>query len=226
MKRVAGPPSVRLLDLGRSVYCDALAIQREHHAQRKAGMIPDTLIVTEHEPVITTGRGANFRHLLVNSADLNALGIPCIKVERGGDITYHGPGQLVAYPILDLHGYGRDVHAYVRRLEATARLLLRSFGVQCETRAGQPGLYVGTFKLASIGVFVGGWVTMHGVAINLSHTAGHMELLTPCGLKGTTLGSVEMITGMAPTYEEAARRYAKVFQMVFGCRLEAGDASS
>lgn len=212
-------PRVRLFDLGRTAYTHALALQRELHAQRKAGAIGDTLILTEHEPVITTGQGAGFTHLLAPATAIAAAGIALVQVERGGDVTYHGPGQLVVYPILDLRTHGRDVHLYVRRLEETALRLGEAYGVSAERRAGAPGVYVGGGKLASIGVFVSRWVTLHGVAINLAPDAAHWALLRPCGLADTTMTSVQLLTGAAPTCAEAARRYAAIFAEVFQCEL-------
>ncbi len=214
------PRRARLLNLGRTVYTPALDRQRELHAARRRGEIPDTLVLTEHEPVITTGSGADFRHLRVDARELATLGIDAIRVERGGDITYHGPGQLVVYPILDLRGFGRDVHAYVRTLEESALLLLRCYGVPAVRRAGQPGLYVQDGKIASIGVFVSGWVTMHGIAINLALRAEHAGLVQPCGLAGTSYSSVEMVTGRAPTVEAAGLAYIDAFEQAFECRIE------
>ena len=212
---------VALIDLGRTRYSEALRLMRDLHARRKAGAVGDLLLLTEHEPVITTGRGADFRNLLVPVEQLVALGIELARVERGGDITYHGPGQLVAYPILDLRGFGKDVHLFARRLEETARLMLRRYGVEAERRAGAPGLYVGEGKIASIGIFVSRWVTMHGIAINLDIDPAHAALLVPCGLAGVALTSVANLTSTAPTYGEAMAVFAAAFADVFGCRVVA-----
>src|SRR5579884_3965720 len=124
MEERSGLPEVRIVELGRTRYADALACQRALHARRKAGDGADTLILTEHLPVFTLGNAADGRHLLVPETEVAARGIDLVRVERGGDVTYHGPGQLVAYPILDLHGFGRDVHLHVRRLEESAIRLL------------------------------------------------------------------------------------------------------
>src|SRR5579871_360557 len=178
-------PDLRPVNLGLSAYLEALELQRTLHARRKAGTIGDTLVLTEHAPVITTGRHADFRHLLASSEALSRAGIPCVRCERGGDITYHGPGQLVAYPILDLGGYGRDLHRYISRLEETAITFCAAYGVQAARRPGAPGVYAGDAKIASVGVFVSRWVTMHGLAINLDPDPGHLGLLRPCGLPDT-----------------------------------------
>ncbi|HLZ72933.1 MAG TPA: lipoyl(octanoyl) transferase LipB [Dehalococcoidia bacterium] len=217
-------PELRLIDLGRSRYEEILLIQRKLLGQRKAGAIPDTLLLTEHEPVITTGQNADFRHLLVAERHLELVGVPLLHCERGGDITYHGPGQLVAYPILDLRGYGRDVHQYVRRLEQTAIELCASYGVTAERRGGAPGVYAVAGKIASVGVFISRWVTMHGIAINLAPDPVHLAWLRPCGLPDTPFTSIRALRGDAPAYTEAASRYATIFAEVFGCRLRASAA--
>jgi lipoyl(octanoyl) transferase len=210
---------VRLLNLGRALYPHAHARQLELHAARRRGEISDTLMLTEHEPVITTGRGSDFRHLRVDRERLAKLGIDILQVERGGDITYHGPGQLIAYPILDLRGFGRDVHQYVRRLEESAKLFLGRVGVEAGRRAGQPGLYASGGKIASVGVFISGWVTMHGIAINLSLPAEHAGLVRPCGLYGTEYTSVELLTGRVTGVDESGHAYLDAFEQVFGRRL-------
>ncbi len=217
-------PDVRLLDLGRSRYEDALRLQRTLLERRKAGAIPDTLVLTEHEPVITTGQNADFRHLLVPEAELALAGVPLVGCERGGDITYHGPGQLVAYPILDLKSYGRDLHQYIRRLEQTAIDLCTVYGVAARRRPGAPGVYAGDGKIASVGVFVSRWVTMHGLAINLAPDPAQLAWLQPCGLRDTPFTSVAGQTGRVPTHADAAARYATIFADVFGCRLLVGEA--
>ncbi len=222
-------PVVQCVDLGRSSYLATLSLQRTLLERRKAGEIPDTLLLTEHEPVITTGRNADFRHLLAPAETLAEAGIACVRCERGGDITYHGPGQLVAYPILDLGGFGRDLHRYIRNLEETAIRLCAAYGVAATRRAGAPGAYTEAGKIASIGVFVSRWVTMHGLAINLAPDPAQLALLRPCGLADTPFTSIALCGQPAPSYAEAARRYTSTFAEVFACQLRetqpAGAAS-
>lgn len=210
---------VALIDLGRTEYMQALDFQRRAHARLKAGETGDTLLLTEHFPVITTGRGADWRHLLVSRARLDAERIALVQVERGGDITYHGPGQLVAYPIVDLATMGKDLHVFIHRLEETAVQMLASYGVSAVRRAGAPGLYVGAGKIASLGVFVSRWKTMHGLAINLAPSVNHLRMVQPCGLPDTPYTSVALITGSHPEYAEACARYVSAFAMVFQCTL-------
>jgi lipoate-protein ligase B len=225
MEERSGLPEVRIVELGRTRYADALACQRALHARRKAGDGADTLILTEHLPVFTLGNAADGRHLLVPETEVAARGIDLVRVERGGDVTYHGPGQLVAYPILDLHGFGRDVHLHVRRREESAIRLLAGVGVVGERRPGTPGVWVGPRKIASVGVYVSRWVTLHGLAINVDLDLSPFDLINPCGLVGTEMTSIAAARGRAVPLDEASRRYAAIFAEVFGCRL-VGDGSA
>ncbi len=211
--------AVRLLELGRTRYEDALALQRHLQAGRKLGREPDTLLLTEHEPVLTLGRNAGLDHLLVPPAELATRGIALVRVERGGDITYHGPGQLVAYPILDLAGFGRDVRRHIWRLEETAVRLLARFGVRGERRPGTPGVWVGPRKVASVGVYISRWVTMHGIAINVDMDLTPFTLIHPCGLAGLEMTTLARECGHRVPIEEAVRAYREAFAAVFGCRL-------
>ena len=220
------PRTVALVDLGLTRYADALAYQRDLHARRKAGEAPDTLIITEHRPVLTLGSAADGRHLLAPEDELAARGIDLARVERGGDITYHGPGQLVAYPVLDLRGFGRDIHLYIRRLEETAIRLLAGYGVAGERRRGTPGVWVGPRKIASVGVFVSRWVTLHGIAINIDLDLSPFELINPCGLVGMGMTSVARETGHPARLDVAIERYAAVVADVFGCRLAPSPCQS
>ena len=208
------PPPITVLNLGRTTYLDTLALQRNVHERRKLGLCGDTVILTEHTPVLTLGRGADRRHLRVTETDLARLDIQVVPVERGGDITYHGPGQLVAYPILDLNRYGRDIHRYVRALEESAIRLLADDGVRGERRSGTPGVWVGDAKLASIGVFVSRWVTLHGIAINIDPNLSHFDLIHACGLVGTRMTSFSEVLGRPVALDGATTRYIGAFQSV------------
>jgi lipoic acid synthetase len=201
---------ISVVRLGRTSYLDALALQRGLHAQRKAGERGDTLLLTEHEPVLTLGRGADGRNVLADESELAALGIEVVPVERGGDVTYHGPGQLVAYPILDLNRYGRDIHRYVRALEESAIRLLALYGLRGERRAGTPGVWLGDGKIASVGVFVSRWVTLHGIAVNVDPNLSHFELIHPCGLVGQRMTSLAAELGHHAGLNEAIELYVPV----------------
>jgi lipoate-protein ligase B len=186
-----------VLRLGRTLYDDALAAQRAVHNRRKAGLCSDTLILTEHEPVLTLGRNADRTHILASAGELYRMGINVVPVERGGNVTYHGPGQLIAYPIVDLTGFGRDIRRYVGALEDSALRLLRRFGVEGERRPGTPGVWAANGKIASIGVFVSRWVTLHGIAINIDPDLSHFDLIEPCGLAGVRMTSLAREVGRA-----------------------------
>lgn len=170
------------LRLGRLGYRETLAIQRGLHARRVGGEVPDLLITVEHDPVFTVGRSGSEGSILASQASLKREGIELFPVERGGDVTYHGPGQLVAYPIVDLRDRGRDIKGYIRLLEEAAIRTLSSFGIEGSRRSGYPGVWAGGGKIASIGVYVRRWVTMHGIALNVATDPSHFAMIKPCGL--------------------------------------------
>lgn len=176
------------LSLGRADYGWTLDLQRTLHARRKDGVAPDVVITVEHNPVITFGRTGSREHLLASPSDLRREGIEVFEVERGGDVTYHGPGQLVVYPIVDLRGHGRDVKGFVRGLEDAMIATLADLGIGAGRKDGYPGVWVSDRKIASIGVYVNGWVTRHGLALNAAVNPAHFALIRPCGL------SVEMVS--------------------------------
>jgi lipoic acid synthetase len=199
--------AISIVHLGRTAYRDALAVQRDVHQRRRSGTCGDTVIITEHEPVITLGRGADARNVLADPARLQQLGIEVVPVERGGDVTYHGPGQLVAYPILDLTFYGRDIRRYVRALEESAIRLIADNGLSGERKPGAPGVWVNGAKIASVGVFISRWVTLHGIAINIDPDLSHFDLIHPCGLAGVRMTSLSEVLGRAVPIGEAEERY-------------------
>jgi len=164
--------------LGRTAYADAHDLQRELVQERAAGQLGDLLLLTEHDPVITVGRGTPEEE----HRRLAATGIPVVEVERGGEATYHGPGQLVAYPILGLQEGRRDLHRYLRDLEQVVIDVLEEFGVEGTRKAGLTGVWIGGRKVCSIGVAVRRWVTWHGLALNLHTDLGAFRRFRPCGL--------------------------------------------
>ena len=200
--------SLRLLRLGRRNYGDVLAIQRELQAAVMSGDA-EVLVLVEHEPVITLGRGADERHVL-------AADVPVVRVNRGGEVTYHGPGQVVGYPILDLARRGRDVHRYLRDLERALILAAAEFGVEAAPRAGLTGVWVGNDKLAAIGVGMRRWVTMHGFALNVADLRDAFSMIVPCGLVGTGVTSLEQLTGTRPAMADVENATADAISRVFG----------
>lgn len=176
--------SAVVVNLGVIPYQEALALQRAAAAARLAGTIPDVLLLCEHPPVITLGRSAKPEHLLA------AHGVQVHEVERGGDITFHGPGQLVGYPILDLTNYKKDLHWYLRQLEAVLITTLSHYDIPAERRQGLTGVWTNGRKIASIGVHARGWVTWHGFALNVTTDLSYFDLMVPCGIQGVEMTSI------------------------------------
>jgi lipoate-protein ligase B len=181
------------LPLGRADYGWTLELQRNLHARRRAGATPDVVLTVEHNPVITFGRSGSRQNLLASPSDLRREGIEVFEVERGGDVTYHGPGQLVAYPIVDLREHGRDVKGFVRGLEDATIATLTDLEIGAERREGYPGVWVSDRKIASIGVYVSGWVTRHGLALNVAVNPAHFAMIRPCGLSVETVSICDLL---------------------------------
>jgi lipoate-protein ligase B len=171
-----------LVECGRMSYGAAWALQRELVTARQAGRVRDVVLLVEHPPVITIGRAGRSANILLPRALLAAQGFEVFEVERGGDVTYHGPGQLVGYPIVDLRAVDEDIVRYVRSLEGALIGALQQFGVSAERVRGYPGVWVGGSKIAAIGVAVKRRVTMHGFALNVAPNLDHFAVINPCGL--------------------------------------------
>jgi lipoyl(octanoyl) transferase len=202
--------------LGRVEYGVGLALQTRLAEARKAGRGRDHLLLLEHPHVFTLGRQAKPADLLWDASERARRGVEVHVVDRGGEITYHGPGQLVGYPILDLSGHGRDLHLYVRRLEETLIAALRGWGIAAERAPGYPGVWVGRDKIAAIGVHVSRWVSTHGFALNVDPDLSYFEGIVPCGLADRGVTSVRALGGRAPGLPEAAADVAARFGEVFG----------
>ena len=199
-----------LLDLGRMEYGAALELQRTLAEQRAKGEIPDTLILLEHDHVITLGRKTT-------PANFKPQDVPVFQVERGGDATYHGPGQLVGYPIVLLTDH--DVRRHVRTIEEALLNAIRRFGVEGERLEGHPGVWVRGKKLASIGVAVTNWVTYHGFALNVNTDMSYFDLIRPCGLDPQTMTSMEKVRGARLPFEEVKAYFAKEYSSALGLPL-------
>jgi lipoate-protein ligase B len=204
----------RTLRPGSLAYRSALALQ-ETLLERRRQEEEDILILLQHPPVVTLGRGASEENLLLPAADLARRGIDLERVGRGGDVTFHGPGQLVGYPIVDLEPLGRDVHRYLRLLEATLIDTLAAFGLAAERVAGKTGVWVGGEKIASIGIGVRRWVSWHGFALNVAADLSGFAAIVPCGLPGVRMTSLELLLGrpvpLPQVEEEIIRSFAKIF---------------
>jgi lipoyl(octanoyl) transferase len=178
--------------LGLVPYADALELQRRVARARIAGDVSeDVLLLVEHPPVITLGRSAKAGHLLASPELLSARGVELFEVERGGDVTFHGPGQLVGYPIVDLKRHKRDLHWYLRQVEQALIDALAVLGLPAERNPGLTGVWTSGRKIASIGVHARDWVTWHGFALNVTTDLASFDLMVPCGIQAVTMTSVD-----------------------------------
>jgi len=184
------------------------AVRREHPGD-------DFLIFVEHEPVITLGRGWKGGNLLMPIERYEEMGFEVHRVTRGGDVTYHGPGQLVAYPVFDLTRHGKDIHRFLHDLEETAIRVLASYGIEGGRKPGLTGAWAGDAKVCAIGVAVSGWVSYHGLAFNVDPDLRHFSLIVPCGITDYPVASLAGLLGHAPPMDEVRDRFVKAFCEVF-----------
>jgi len=209
----------RYEDLGQLEYARAWDLQRQLVEQRKTGSIEDRLLLVEHPPVITLGRNAKKTNLLLPEQRYQEIGIDLQSTDRGGDVTYHGPGQVVGYPILDLREWKRDVVKYVRALEQVMIGAVSEFGIEADGVTGCTGVWVEGAKLAAIGVHISRWVTSHGFALNVAPQMEHFGVIIPCGLHKPVV-SMEQLLGQTPAREEVLEALVRHFGLVFGRRME------
>ncbi len=221
---VGEAPLARAYWLGRMGYLEAAALQHALVEERKRDAIPDTFLFLEHPPVITLGRGTHAENLLAPQSLLAARGIEVWETTRGGDVTYHGPGQLVGYGIVDLKQHGKDVALYLRRLEEALIALLARYGLAGSRRADYTGVWLGGEKVCAMGVRVDHWVTSHGFALNVGADLSHFDLIVPCGIRSHGVTSIERASGTRPELEGVARDAQQALATTFGWRMETGDA--
>lgn len=228
------------IDLGFIEYAEAYGLQKRIVALRKQGLIEDVLLFCEHQHVITQGRNGKREHLLASENVLRQKGVEFFETSRGGDVTYHGPGQVVAYPLLDLSGIRRDVVWYVRMLEEAMIRTTAEFGIAADREAGKTGVWVATSepekqerrlspfemtvknapeKLAAIGVHISRWVTSHGFAYNVSTDLRYFDLIVPCGIADRKPTSLEKLLARRVDLEEVKPKLAKHLGEVFGLEL-------
>jgi len=235
--------SCQIVDLGLIGYAEAYALQKRIVAARKADAIGDVLLLCEHTPVITQGRNGKREHLLVSENVLRQRNVEFYETSRGGDVTYHGPGQLVGYPILQLGAIRKDVVWYVRMLEEVMIRTSAEFGIKAVREAGKTGIWVpaaekdliqrsqsaqgeeghgeiAAEKLGAIGVHISRWVTSHGFAYNVSTDLRNFDLIVPCGISGRKATSLEKLLGRTASLKEVAHRIAEDFGEVFGVGMK------
>ncbi|MGH2411677.1 MAG: lipoyl(octanoyl) transferase LipB [Chloroflexota bacterium] len=210
------PAPLDVLRLGMVPYEDALAEQRRLHAARVADQIPDTLILLEHPHVYTLGRNSDPAHILVNEDTLRDRSATVARIERGGEVTYHGPGQLVAYPIIKLASHERSIAELVWRLEETIMCTVAAWGVTARRDSSDRGVWVGGGKIASIGMSLRRWVVLHGMALNVTPTMSYFDYINPCGHPGMRMTSLAQELGYPVEVSEVADVFTIQFRAAFG----------
>lgn len=209
----------QVLQLGIVDYPAGLALQERLVEERRTDKRGDTLVLLQHPPVITLGRRGDMANVLTPLEELKSRGIGLHEVNRGGDVTYHGPGQLVGYPILKLADHGNDVYRYLRMLEEALILFLHGYHLQPEQQPGYTGVWMGRSKIAAIGVAIKGGVTMHGFALNVDPDLGHFRLINPCGYTDRYVTSMAFELGHSPDFEAVQQSFPKAFGRVFGMKM-------
>lgn len=209
---------IDVINLGRMEYAKALEVQQEKWEKVSKEEERDTLFLVEHPPVLTLGVRGKKENILIPEDELIKLGVSIQQVSRGGDVTYHGPGQIVGYPVMNLKHFGRDIHYYVERIENTfIKLLKDDYGITAERGdKTYTGVWVGNNKITAIGIQVKRWTTMHGFAFNVNTDLSHFNWIVPCGLSDRGVTSLEKLTNQKQDMEKLFRRTAEVFCESFG----------
>ncbi|MCX5686834.1 MAG: lipoyl(octanoyl) transferase LipB [Candidatus Omnitrophica bacterium] len=207
-----------IIDLGLIGYTEAYGIQKELVNKRRRREIGDSLILAEHPPIFTIGRLGSIENLIKNN------GVTVLRVDRGGDITFHGPGQLVLYPIVNLKDNALDLHKYMRLLESAAITFLRQYSVEAKKIEKRTGVWVDGKKIASIGIAASGWVTYHGMSVNLNVDLEYFSMIYPCGMKDVMATSLDRVIGRKISIEDAKRAFSVILNNIidFGEGTNAG----
>ena len=211
------------IDLRLEDYEQMHHIQKTLHHRRQRGLIPNLVLMLEHTPSITIGSSGGHQHLLANAEVLLQHGIKVHETSRGGDITYHGPGQLVCYPILALEGKQRDLHAYARKMEEVMIQTVRSWGITAGRKSKFPGAWVGGAKIGAMGIAVRKWTTMHGIALNVCPNLLHFSFIVPCGITAHSVTSMLQQLGFSPDLKEVRREMRHQFSTIFGLSLRSAS---
>lgn len=209
--------------LGLITYSEAYHLQRQLLCQRVNNEIADTLLLLEHPPTITIGKSGKLENVLASQAQLAEAGVSLFFVDRGGDVTYHGPGQLVAYPIIDLRQRGRDVHQYVRDLEKVIIRTLNDFSINASRDSSHAGVWVRDKEIAAIGLRVSKWVSMHGFALNVSTDLEQFSLINPCGFNDRKATSISSLRSQDVSMEAVTEKLLARFSEVFNAQMEPGS---
>jgi len=220
--------SVKVIDLGTMEYGKCLELQRKLRDRRIADEIGDMLLLVEHKPVLTMGRRGQNDNVVVSEEFLKEKGIDIHWVERGGDVTYHGPGQLVVYPIFNLMGYGKDIHSFVDNLiNSISKVLKDEFNLVAHREEGKhTGVYIGTDKIAAIGLAIRRWVSMHGFAFNVNTDLSHFRWIVPCGLGDRGVTSIKEQSGIEADFELVKNKIVKAMSEIYDFEYEYSDLES
>jgi lipoyl(octanoyl) transferase len=203
--------ALRVVRPGRVAYAKALAWQREAAELVRGGGGPETLFLLQHPPVVTMGRRATQDHLLLSTEELAARGVEVVETDRGGDVTFHGPGQVVGYPILDLRRRGLGAHTYLRFLEEKLIAVLATYGIEAFRDPAYTGVWTKAGKIAAIGIRVSAGVSLHGFALNVNTDLAYFGLIVPCGIQGRAVASMERVLSRPVDVEEVMDRLASAF---------------
>jgi lipoate-protein ligase B len=212
--------------LGRMAYNPAWQLQRRVHALRARDQLEDTLLFVEHEPVISYGSAFDPKSLLYSETQYGEKGIELVKTDRGGDVTFHGPNQLVIYPIFDLREHGGDLHKWLRDLEETMILTLGHFGLEGYRFPPHTGVWTNNKKVAAIGIKVSRWISLHGIALNCNNDLSAFDLIVPCGISGYGVTSLSNETGKDIGIQESIPAVVSSFSQVFNMRFDKAEAQT
>ncbi|MEW6062432.1 MAG: lipoyl(octanoyl) transferase LipB [Bacteroidota bacterium] len=204
-----------VVNIGRTRYADAWELQKQIFSARLQQRISDVLVFTEHDHVYTLGKSADDNHLLAKDEELSKKGVDVFWIDRGGDITYHGPGQIVGYPIIDLNDHYHDIHRYLRDIEEALIRALQEYGISAGREPEYTGVWVKDEKIAAIGVKVSKWITMHGFALNVNTDLSFFDRIIPCGIFHKGVTSLQQILGREIALEEVQQYVIHHFQQLF-----------
>ncbi|MFH1905728.1 MAG: lipoyl(octanoyl) transferase LipB [bacterium] len=212
-----------VLDIGLKDYMEAYSLQKKILAERIKNKIPDTLILTEHPPTFTIGRKGGRGNILVSNEVLKKNGIKVYEVDRGGGITYHGPGQIVGYPIINLAEWNKDIHLYLRSLEEVIIRFLSHFKITAGRINGYTGVWIGNEKIAAIGIGVSKWTTFHGFCININPNKNHFKMINPCGIRDKKVTSLCELTEKQTNMPKAKQVLVTEFGNCFNRRMNSDE---
>lgn len=210
--------------LGRIGYREAWDLQRRLVDERSDGRIPDTLLLLSHPPVVTIGRSGSPSHVVATAKELSERQVEFVQTDRGGDVTFHGPGQIVGYAIVDLAWRGRDLHRYMRDVEESIIRALQRFGIEAGRIQGLTGVWVDDAKVAAIGIRVSRWITHHGFALNVDTDLSYFDLIVPCGISDRRVTSIQELLGRKVGHDEVEDALQSAFAEVFLSGIEETSA--